>query len=145
MTLRSVMADVEAILVEQGCSRAKHNFNLELVPRSTIHKSYTLGRAAIAPRYLASNIADYLGTSLEILVAWKVHGDHNSAGTFAEGYLDLIDFYETLETALVKSQLQSNQENNIIQSAGITSLIIEEEQDFLLLQLNIVLDALREM
>lgn len=143
-TLRAVVSAVESILVSQGYCRAAVNFTLDAVPASTGHRTFTLAGARIAPLYQAANISDYAGSVLGVLILWKARGDHNASGRFQESFLDLLDAYEELETALVKNQPRLNDENNIIASASIAPLLLDG-QDWLVLDIELNLDALRAM
>lgn len=145
--LRDVLSSVESSLSSLGYNRAKLNFTLENVPRSIAHCSYTFGEAAIQPEYLDNNRADYgLGeSSIALMILWKVRGSHNASGSYQEGYLDLLDAYEELETALVKNQPQNFGENNLFGSAAISPLYGEDNQEYLLLSIELILDAIREM
>jgi len=143
--IRQIITDIEQILASLGYRRAKENFTLSLVPRSVAHKSYTFGQALLAPVYLCSNRTDYSGSTFVLNIAWKVFGPHNAARTFQEGYLELLDAYEQLEDALVKTQLMNNSENNSLSEAQITPLLTEERQDILLLTVRLSVDAVRLM
>ena len=143
--LRDVLADIEAILVAQGCARSEENFTLDRVPSTLVHKAYTFGGFAVRPQYLAGNRADWLGAPLTLLISWAIHGAHNSAGTAAEGFLDCVDLYEALEVELVKNQAQNNDENNVITEGEILPLTSADEQDFLLLRIVIAIDAIDAM
>ncbi len=145
--LRDIISSIETALSGLSYPRAKLNFTLDHVPRSVAHKSYTFGEAQIQPEYLNSNRADYgsAETSIALMILWKVRGSHNASGSYQEGYLDLLDAYEQLEDALVKNQTQSYGENNLFAGAVISPLYTEDSQEYLLLTIDIILDAIREM
>ena len=145
MSLRSVITAVEEIMVAAGCARAAENFTLDRVPASTSHCSYTLGRLEIRPRYFSGGVADYLGARLPILVAFRVHGPHNSPGTFSEAYLQALDTYEKLEKALVANQLSEHGENNSIDHSILQPLLGAGSQEYLLLSITLTIDVLRDM
>jgi len=142
--LRSAIEDVGTILEGLGCVRTELNFTLDQVPASTAHKAYTFGRLHGTPQYYANNTEDLAGTILPVLIAWQAKGDHNSTGTFNEGYLDAADFYITARTALVKNQSQNQDENNTVGDFDIAPLIVDI-QDYILIQINVVLDIVDEM
>lgn len=144
--LRSVLAAVETILVEQSYTRAKENFTLDQVPRTKSHKAYTFGPASIRPSYVASNCVDYLNTVASLLIMWKVHGSHNADGTQAEGYLDALDEFEGLEDALVRDQLRANDEHIAFGDTALEPWFSEGEgQDYLLITIPLVFDVARDM
>ena len=145
MPLRSVIESAEAALAAAGYSRAAENFTLERVPASVAHRSYTLGRLDLRPRYVGGNTADYLGARLPLLIAFRVHGDHNPSGSFAEAYLQAADAFEALEDALVAAQPGSSGENNSIESALLQPLLGSGAQEYLLLSINLSIDLLRPM
>ncbi len=136
MALRGVIADVESILVAERFSRAADNFTPECLPASIAHKSYTLGRLELRPRYLGSDAADYLGAHLPILIALRVHGSHNPSGSLAEAYLQAVDAFEQLEDALVD-------EDSAVAAADIQPLLGAGEQEFLLLSITLSMSLLR--
>ncbi len=144
-TLRSVISAMETILTAQGYTRAKENFTLEQVPKSIIHQAYTFGDMAILPAYVSGNYVDYLGTTMELRIAWSTHGSHNATHTLQEALLDIADAYEALETAMVKDQLGGNAEEITFGACRISPLLGEENQYYLLLAIPIVFDVRREM
>lgn len=144
-TLREVVHGVEGVLEALGYRRATANFSLEQAPASLGHRCYTFAEARIAPRYFAANIADYEGSALALLILWKAKGSHNASGSFQEAFLDLLDAWEELETALVKNQPGGAGENNLVTSALIAPLATENNQDWLVLSIDLNLDALRAL
>ena len=145
MALRAAIEAVESMLAGKGYARAADNFTLERVPASVAHRSYTLGRLELRPRYAGGNVADYLGARLPVLVAWRVHGAHNPGGSFAEAYLQATDAFEELEDALVAGQAGAAGENNSIESAVLQPLLGAGAQEYLLLSLVLAVDVLRKM
>ena len=143
--LRSVVESIETQLQAMNYSRSSLNFTLENVPTSIAHKSYTFGEFSGIAQYHSGNRADYLDTILPLLVLWKVRGTHNASGTYQEGYLDALDAIEEIETELVKNQPQANSENNRIENFSITPLFGDDEQEYLLLTIEIIFDAIRDM
>ena len=145
MTLRNVISAVEQTIQTAGYARAPENFTLDRVPASSAHCSYTLGRLEIRPRYLGSGVADYLGARLPLLILFRVHGPHNASGSFAEAYLDVLDAYQELESALVSDQLQESGENNAVEFAVLQPLLSTDSQEYLLLSITLALDVMRHM
>ena len=143
--LRLSLEGVETILAAQGYTRSTENFHLNRQPRSVAHKSYTFGNGRVRPQYPAHNKADYIGTVVPLLIMWMVHGDHNTTGTQAEAYKDILDEFESLETAIVKNQLHSNNEDVTFGETGIDPWFSEDNQDILMLTISLVFDAYRSM
>lgn len=142
-TIRDILDDVETILVAQGYTRAQENFNLDRVPASILHKAYTFGSANINPTYISSNVADYAGTTINLLICWEVMGSHNTTRTYVEGYADALDALESLESALVAQQLQANKEE--VEFSPYSMVEPPDNPGFLIITIPLAITVLREM
>ena len=145
MPLKSAINAIEQILVSEGYTRAKENFTLDRVASSTAHRSYTLGSLEIRPRYLAANVADYLGARLPILILFRVHGPHNPDASYQQAYLQAVEAFQQIENALVAGQLSQYGENVVIDNALFQPLAGNDNQEYILLTIHLSFDLLRSM
>lgn len=143
--LSAVIGDIETILQAQGYTRAKENFTLDRQPMTVIHKSYTFGQSRFNPKYPTYQAADYIDSSVSLLIMWQVFGDHNAAVTSAEGYLDALDAFETLESAVVKDQEHNQNEDVTVSGFQMDPWESDDNQDLILMTITLNIDAYRDL